>query len=321
MVVVNAYLELFSSFRTTIAITLATVGVFMICMTVILGLYLSKKVVKPIIKINYQAKDLGGPNRTVFDENVGYKEANELSKTLNIASAELSKTESLRTELIANVSHDLRTPLTLIRGYSEVMRDIPGQATPENLQVIIDETDRLSSLVNDMLQTSRIQSENIDIVKTEFSITEEIKSVVNNYSLMTENKGYKLFFDCNADVTVTGDKDLLIRAVMNLINNAITHSGDGNAVLVRQLIKDKYVRIEVSDKGPGISPDKLDLIWDRYYKVDSEHKRPDSGSGLGLSIVKSIVSLHNGNYGVRSREGENSGSTFWFEIEYERISQ
>lgn len=315
MALVNAYIEPLGSVTRTIGITLGTIGLFMIGMTVILGWFLSRKITKPIIKINASAKNLGSAEKTVFDENLGYREANELSATLNKASAELSKTESLRKELVANVSHDLRTPLTLIKGYTEVMRDIPGQATQENLNIVIDETDRLTSLVDDILSISKIQSGNVELDKEDFSITTEVSSLVANYSAMTKNLGYTFFFDSDSDATVNADKKLILEAVVNLINNAMTHSGDKKAVLVRQKTNGKYVRIEVSDKGPGIPPDQLDLIWDRYYKVDKEHRRQENGSGLGLSIVKSIVTLHKGNYGVRSREGENSGSTFWIELE------
>ena len=195
------------------------------------------------------------------------------------------------------------------------MRDIPGQATQENLNIVIDETDRLTSLVDDILSISKIQSGNVELDKEDFSITTEVSSLVANYSAMTKNLGYTFFFDSDSDATVNADKKLILEAVVNLINNAMTHSGDKKAVLVRQKTNGKYVRIEVSDRGPGIPPDQLDLIWDRYYKVDKEHRRQENGSGLGLSIVKSIVTLHKGNYGVRSREGENSGSTFWIELE------
>lgn len=123
-------------------------------LALIFAAIMSKKVSKPIIKINESAKELAKGNVAVHFDGEGYREITELNDTLNYAAEELSKVENLRRELIANVSHDLRTPLTMITGYAEVMRDIPGENTPENVQIIIDEANRLTSLVNDMLDIS-----------------------------------------------------------------------------------------------------------------------------------------------------------------------
>ena len=108
------------------------------------------------------------------------------------------------------------------------------------------------------------------------------------------------------------DANMILRALLNLINNAITHTGNDNTVQVRQYLNGSSVRIDVTDSGPGIAPDQLDLIWERYYKADTVHKRAAMGTGLGLSIVKSIMQMHGGRYGVSSTLGE--GSTFWIEL-------
>ena len=109
-----------------------------------------------------------------------------------------------------------------------------------------------------------------------------------------------------------GDRAMLVRALNNLINNALTYTGEDRQVIIRQTVHGERVRVEVTDTGAGIPKEKLHDIWDRYYKVDAAHKRSAVGTGLGLSIVKSIVSLHEGSYGVRSSNGY--GSTFWFEL-------
>lgn len=314
MLISNSFLSPITAEVRSMTLTLGTVSGISILLALFIAAYLSRKVASPIVKINKKAKALGEGNYKIhFDEQVGYLEANELSATLNQAATELAKVEDLRRELIANVSHDLRTPLTLISGYSEVMRDIPGEVTPENLQTIIDEVARLNSLVNDMLELSKIQSGNISLHPTDFDFTTELEKIMDTYRTLTERQGYhmKLLQD-KQPILVHADVALITRAVMNLINNAMTYTGADKSVTVLKSYSDDNVRVEVTDTGNGISPDKLELIWDRYYKVDAEHKRAAQGTGLGLSIVKSIVTMHNGSYGVRSREGV--GSTFWFEI-------
>jgi signal transduction histidine kinase len=241
-----------------------------------------------------------------------YKEITELSETLNHTTKELAKTEVLQRELIANVSHDLRTPLTMITAYSEVMRDIPGENTPENVQVIIDETKRLTVLVNDLLDMSKIQA-GVTVLETkEYDLTESISASIERHSKLLEPYGYKVMFEYDCHVLVEADEFKIYQVIYNLIGNAVNYAGDDKTVKVRQIVKNGKVRIEVIDRGEGIPKDKLENVWDRYYKLDKNHKRAIMGSGLGLSIVQNILKLHNAQYGVESTEGE--GSVFWFEL-------
>ena len=220
--------------------------------------------------------------------------------------------EKIRKELIANISHDLRTPLTMISGYSEVMRDIPGENTPENMQVIIDETARLTSLVNDLLNVSKLQSgtQKMDVKK--MSLTKAIKDTVKRYDTLINHNGFTIKFESDEEAFILGDETRLLQVVYNLINNAINYTGSDKTVIVKQEITDNVVRISVIDSGEGISEQDLPLIWDRYYKVDKVHKRAMVGTGIGLSIVKNILLLHNSRFGVSSEVGK--GSTFWFEF-------
>lgn len=313
LLLINAYLAPMGATARTLSVILIAVGVLMILLAILLAGYISGRIAGPIVKINARAKVFAAGSYDVrFDEQSGYREASELSATLNQAAAELGKVEKLQRELIANVSHDLRTPLTLISGYSEMMRDIPGQVTPENLTLIIDEVSRLNLLVNDLLETSRIQSGSVSMRPESFCLTDEIGRIIDTYQALTAAKGIRIGFEADGPANVVADRSLIVRAVMNLVNNAMTYTGADRTVLIRQIRKDGFVRIEVSDSGEGIAPDQLELIWDRYYKADAAHKRAVVGTGLGLSIVKSIVTMHGGNYGVRSRVGQ--GSTFWIEI-------
>lgn len=315
LLLVNGYLTPVDAASRTMSILLLVAGGLMALFAVILASYISNRIAGPIVKVHDRAERFAqGRYEPIFDEESGYREVRELSATLNQAAVELSKVDHLRNELIANISHDLRTPLTLISGYSEMMRDIPGEITSENLGVILQETERLSSLVNDLLETSKIQSGNVALHCEPIDLSELLRGILETYTTLTEREGYKISLETSdsEDVTIVADRSLLVRAVQNLVNNAMTYTGADRRVVLRQLVSGDCVRIEVQDSGAGIAPDQLDRIWDRYYRVDAEHKRAAKGTGLGLSIVKSIVVLHHGNYGVRSRLGQ--GSTFWIEF-------
>lgn len=289
------------------------VGTFLILCAIILATVMSKLITKPIVKINESAKDLAAGKYNVEFSGKGYREIDELSDTLNYVAGELSKNDRLQKELIANVSHDLRTPLTMIKGYSEVMRDIPGENTAENIQVIIDETARLTELVNDMFDLSKIQSGARRPEMRLFCLTEMVRDTMHRYEKLTMQDGYKIEFDADTDVYVCADSGMILQVVYNLINNAINYSGEDKSICVRQTVNGNCVRISVSDNGEGILEDEIPYIWDRYYKVDKVHRRAMVGTGLGLSIVKEILELHNATYGVTS--APQKGSTFWFELE------
>lgn len=289
------------------------VSIVFIVLAVLISLLASRKIARPISKTNTAAKELAKKNYDVEFDATGYIEVEELNETLNYAKTELAATEKLQKELIANISHDLRTPLTMITGYGEVMRDLPGENTPENIQIIIDEATRLSSLVNDLLDLSKLQSGAIQPQKERYCLTDSIDDIFVRYAKLKEQDGYNITFESNEKVYIYADELKISQVIYNLVNNAINYVGEDKTVIVSQKIIDKHVRIEVTDHGEGIPPEKLEYIWDRYYKVDKEHKRGVIGSGLGLSIVKSILDAHNAHYGVRSTVGE--GSTFWFELD------
>ena len=296
----------------TLRVQLVYISAILVILSLILALFISKRVSKSIIKVNDSAKKLAKGNFEVKFSGRDYKEISELSDTLNYTTSELAKTEKLQKELIANVSHDLRTPLTMITGYAEVMRDIPNESTPENLQVIIDEAKRLSILVNDLLDISKLQSGVSELKIAKYDITQSIKSVINRYSKLINQDGYKLEFEYEKNVCVEADEFKIYQVIYNFINNAINYTGSDKTVTVTQKVIGDIVRVEVKDTGEGICKKEINNVWERYYKIDKEHKRSLVGSGLGLSIVKNILELHGFEYGVESEEGK--GSCFWFEL-------
>ena len=273
---------------------------------------LARHVAAPIERINSKAKRLPLGEYDIDFSEKSYREIEELSATLNHTADDLSRTDRLQKELIANISHDLRTPLTMIVGYAEVMRDIEGENTPENMQVIIDEATRLSALVNDLLEISRIQGGSNERKNERFDLGLLVTETIERYRRLKENSGFEFSATVEENCCVFADKEKILQVICNLINNAINYSDDDKNVNVRVFKTESAVRLEVIDHGIGIAPENIEHIWERYYREETTHRRSVAGSGLGLSIVRDILELHHARYGVSSVLGE--GSVFWFEI-------
>ncbi len=309
-VMVEANIMPVTSTVETLQAQLLIMTLFMVIVSIFVAIVTAHYISKPIRETNEKAKQLAAQNYNITFSDGNYKELCELNDTLTYSAHELGKVDELRKELIANISHDLRTPLTMITGYSEVMRDIPGENSPENIQIIIDESNRLSQLVSDLLDISKLESGTIAVQNDIFSLTDCIKAIFTRYTKLVEQEGYNLIFEYEEDVFINADPLRISQVMYNLINNAINYCGEDKAIIVRQTVTKSSVCIEVIDHGEGIEEDKLSYIWDRYYKVDKEHKRAVVGTGLGLSIVKNILNLYSADFGVKSKSGE--GSDFWF---------
>ncbi len=298
----------------TLQVQLWCVTAIMIVVSTALALFLARKISRPIMDINEAAKQFATADYSIKFIPQGARETHELAYTLNYAAAELSQVENLRRELIANVSHDLRTPLTMITGFAEVMKDIPDENTAENLQIIIDESDRLRKLVNDLLDVSRLESGSVEFKQERVNITRLVDDILMRFEKLVD---FEFEFYRGNDINVVGDELRLTQVIYNLISNAVNYSLDDKTIIVRQSVVDgDFVLIEVEDRGEGIEQDKLKYIWDRYYKVDKNHQRAIVGSGVGLSIVKKIIDSHGGSYGVKSKFGV--GSTFWFKLKIDQ---
>ena len=312
VIMINSVLTPVDATVDTLKAQMKYITLIIIIVAFILAVALSRTISKSIIKINDGAKQLAAGDYSVKFDSHDYMEVAELSDTLNYTATELGKADSFQKELIANVSHDLRTPLTMIKGYAEVMRDIPGENTPENVQVIIDETERLSGLVNDMLDISKLKAGTITLQPAQYNITESIRHVLERYNKLREVDGYTIDFIYDDEISVYADEQKMYQVIYNLVNNAINYTGDDKKVTVTQKVTDDILRIEVSDTGEGVKQEDIPYVWDRYYKDSSVHKRAIQGTGLGLSIVKNILELHGAKYGVSSVTGK--GATFWFEL-------
>ncbi len=274
---------------------------------------------RPVEKLTESARELALGNTDVtFKTDEAFGEIAELSSALNYAASEIIKSNQLRRELMANVSHDLRTPLTMIKMYAEMIRDISGdnkEKREKNLKIIIDETDRLSLLVNDILDLSKIESSQ-DLELENFDICQMIQSILERFSVMTQ-QGYTFSVEAPEALTVRGDVSRIQQVIYNLLGNAINYTGEDKKVTIRVTRKEKTAKVEIIDTGNGIPKEELANVWDRYYRAKT-HVRSKIGTGLGLSIVKSILIAHNADFGIESTLGV--GSNFWFELKIPEFS-
>ena len=293
---------------------LVIVSIMVLLFSFLIGYFISKKLSKPIEKINKSAKIMaqGDYENAYFfiDENI--LELNELVATLNQTNDELTKIDELQKEILANVSHDLKTPLTMIKAYAEMVRDLTYKddiKREDNLNVIIEETDRLNLLVNDIIELTKINNDLQNLNITEFDLVELINSIINRFGIMDAN----FVFKNKLPIIVKADKIRIEQVIYNLIINAINYTGKDKKVIINLKENDKYVHVEIKDTGKGIDEEDLKLIWKRYYKVDKKYRREKKGSGIGLSIVENILKKHKFNYGVNSIK--NKGTTFYFDID------
>lgn len=294
---------------------LELVTILSVIISSIISIFISRKLTNPIVKINENAKELAKGNYNIEFKKSGYTEIDALADTLNYATGELAKTDKIRKELLANVSHDLKTPLTMIKAYAEMIRDLSGEnkeKREEHLSVIIEETDRLTRLVDDMMDLSKIESGSMKLQKEKFDIVNVLNNIVKTFDISVSNL---IEIKAPDSLYVFADKVKIERVCYNLINNAINHSniGEDGKITIKVLNSARKAKVHVIDNGVGIAKEDLSHIFERYYKVDKTYQRSESGTGLGLSIVKNILDKHNFDYGVSSQLGK--GSDFWFEIE------
>ncbi len=247
-----------------------------------LALLTSRKISAPIIRLNQAAKRLGKGQFDVEFQGGGYREIHELSDTMAQAARQLGRQDDLRRELLANVSHDLRTPLTMIIGYAEAIRDLPGEDTPENIQVIIDEAARLNQLVTDLLELSKLQAQSQPLDIQVFCLTDSVREALARLDKLASAAGYQVIFRQDREVYVRADELRLSQVIYNLVGNAIAHTGEDRRVVVDQLTRPGFVRIQVTDSGPGVPPEERQLIWERYYKKQKQSTaRYGQRAGIG----------------------------------------
>lgn len=278
----------------------------------VIAFFLSKKITGPILDITNRARKLGSGTE-VFFPNYDIEEVNDLAQVLDHAQADILKTDELRRDLMANVSHDLKTPLTMIKAYAEMVRDLSYKDDKKRIDhcnIIMDEVDRLNHLVIDILELSKMQANADKMNIEEFDLILEIQTIIKRYEIIKETEDYHFILEVPKTAMVRADKSKMNQVIYNLINNAINYTGKDKKVTVKvKSVKDYYL-VEITDTGKGINPKDIDFIWNKYYKNDKNHQRNVVGTGLGLSIVKTILEKHHFKYGVKSKK--NVGTTFYF---------
>ena len=312
MVLIYASISPVSATVRTLVFQFSIAICVLVGMSFVISRLIAKKIADPIIKINTAAKDLAkGTYET--PQAGGYREIDELLKTLDQASKDLKRSEELQRELFANVSHDLRTPLTMITGYSEAIRDLPGEDSADNIQVVIDEANRLTRLVDDVLDLSKIRTGSQPLNLQTFDPNEVVGEIAERCRRMAEPDGFTLQYEGEEGLCVEADELRLSQAVYNLIGNAMMHSKENKEIHVTLTREGDYARVSVIDHGPGIPERELEDIWKRYYRLNTPMGTSGLRStGLGLSIVRAVAERHNGRCGVSSEQGK--GSCFWFEL-------
>lgn len=293
------------------------VTIIVLILSFVIAYFISHHISKPIVQMNKAAKGLAeGKFQVSFKTDEDINELNELATSLNYAKDELAKTDELRQDLMANVSHDLKTPLTMIKAYAEMSRDLhikDKKKQKEDMNIIIDEVDRLTILVNDILELSSMQSNINELEKEDFDLIHLTQEILHRYTVLQETENYIFEFNHKEkEIIIHADKKKLEQVIYNLINNAINYTGEDNKVIINITKEKTNILVEIKDTGKGIKKEDLPYIWDKYYKNKKKHKRNLVGTGLGLSIVKNALQLHDYEYGVTSEK--NKGSCFYFKI-------
>jgi len=228
---------------------------------------------------------------------------------------QIRRLETMRRDFVANVSHELKTPLTSIKGFVETLLEGALEDKENSLNflgIINKHVDRLNDLINDLLELSRIESKEVRLLKSNFKISELVSEVVLGFKSLAKKKGVELGFELPLDLEISADKSKIEQVLVNLINNAIKYNKEKGFVRIYcQDLADK-IKIVVEDSGSGIPLKDIPRIFERFYRVDKARSRELGGTGLGLSIVKHIIELHSGTVGVESTEG--MGSKFFFTL-------
>ena len=298
----------------------------------LLSLIYSNMIAKPLIKITKTASKMAKLNFTEkcvvkSDDEIGALAAslNLLSENLNEALTSLKdantqlekdiekekKLTEMRKDFVASVSHELKTPITLIEGYTLALNDdvLEGEEKQYFINVIMDESKKMNNLVSDMLNLSQLESGNFKLVKEDFFLDELIKPVTKKFSSLLNEKNIKLELNLIQNIQVIADWNRIEQVLTNYMTNAIRHTNYDGCISVEMINSEDTIYVGVENSGTNIDATEIIKIWDNFYKIDKSRTRKLGGTGLGLSIVKNIILLHGGSYGVENTE---TGVKFYF---------
>lgn len=286
-------------------------GLITIFVTAIFLYILSKKITAPLREMNLIAMEYAKGN---FDQKVDVKshdEIGQLGETFNYMANELASLDSMRKEFVANVSHDMRSPLTSINGFVGALLDgtIPESQQKKYLHLMKDETERLIRLVNDLLDIARIEAGQVSVYPINYNLTEQIRKLIAKMEpeIAKQNIMVDLVTNLEEDISVYADPNRMEQVFGNLLQNAVNFSPQNETVVLSLMKTEKEVSVTIKDNGTGINREELKFIWERFFKVDKARSKK-VGTGIGLSIVKHIIDLHEAKIEVESEVG--TGTTF-----------
>ena len=315
---VSEPLQLLDAAMMQMNVRIILIGVFVFVLAFAVSSAVAAWLIKPIFEMRDKARLLAkGDFRVDFHGNDYGQELVELADSLNFARDELAKTDRMQKELIANVSHDFKTPLTMIKAYAAMIKEISGdqpQKREKHAQIIIDEADRLATLVEDLLDLSKLRA-GLSALKIELvDMSSYTREILDRFAYLKDTQGYEFIEDIEENLWTSVDASKIGQAIYNLIGNAVNYTGEDKKVFVSlKRAGENTFRLCVKDTGAGINKEELAHIWERYYRSADTHKRPVKGTGLGLSVVKAVLERHNLVFGVESEEGK--GSAFYIVFE------
>lgn len=306
-------------------IILEAMGVGLV-ISVFLSLLLAKTMIAPIQDLTRAAEKVAGGDFTDKVDNESKDEIGVLTRTFNDMAvqledtlSDLKKSEQMRREFVANVSHELRTPITSVKSYAETLEgepDMPEEMRQKFLGVILNESDRMTKIVQDLLTLSRFDAGSIEFSFDEFSFEKSVRDVYNATRMEAQAHGHEFSLELEIPLPkIRGDKARVEQVLMNMVSNAIKYTKDGGRISMTAGWKGSEVWCTVKDNGIGIPQEDTGKVFDRFYRVDKARSRESGGTGLGLSIAHEIVVRHGGRIDLQSRLGKGTRITVWLPVE------
>lgn len=306
------YRDVDTTYYDTLNKVLIIITIMATILSLIISLILSKSINKPIYKVIDTVKLLGkGKYKERVDNSSSIVEIQDMIESINIMAKRLDSQDAMRKRLTKDIAHELRTPITIILGQLEAIKDGIWEPTEERLNGIYEEIQRIDRLVNSLNSLSKIEEENGILHKEKVEISELIENIFINFEKELHNKnidGQLHLSKCEIEV----DKDKISGAIINLISNALRYTENGGSINIKTFVKEEHLFIEVEDTGIGIAKEDIPYVFERFYRTDESRARVTGGAGIGLSITLAIVEAHNGTVYVKSELGK--GSKFIIEL-------
>jgi signal transduction histidine kinase len=290
-------------------------GSIAIVLAVILAIVISNSVARPLQRASTAATAIASGDYGHQVPEKGPAEVQELAHSLNQMAQRVQQTQHTQRDFLANVSHELKTPLTSIQGYAQAIVDGAAAQPGYAANVIFSEASRMHRLVEDLLDLARIESGETPLNMSHVRLADLLASVVKHLALRAEEKHIHLIHRIDAIPSITGDNDRLAQVFTNLIDNALTHTPTGGTVSISAHSVNRGIEVVIADTGKGIPPAELERIFERFYQVDKSRARtPLKGTGLGLTITKEIIEAHGGTILAASVEGQGTKFRVWLPL-------